>query len=137
MTDATLRETFGALVGRLGHEFTWAGHAGGTAAGPWPTARRTWCCSTCALPDGYGLSLMAEIKAAAGAPEVIIITGQDYPEGAALAIKSGAWDYIQKPDARTGGRCRDPGFGIPGPEGSPAAADGAQGARPSSAAAAM
>ena len=40
---------------------------------------------------------MPAIKAAPGSPEIIIVTGQDDPEGAALAIRSGAWDYIQKP----------------------------------------
>jgi len=32
-------------------------------------------------------------------PEVIIITGAGDPDGAELAIKSGAWDYIQKPSS--------------------------------------
>jgi two-component system NtrC family response regulator len=31
-----------------------------------------------------------------GRPEVIIMTGQGDPDGAELAIKSGAWDYLQK-----------------------------------------
>jgi len=94
--DATLRETFGALVGRMGHAFTWAGSLAdgrrALAAGPTDVVLLDL-----RLPDGYGLDLMPEIKAAPGAPEVIIITGQEDPEGAALAIKSGAWDYIQKP----------------------------------------
>jgi len=94
--DAILRETFGGLMRRLGYGFTWAGTmedgrralAGGGLDVVLLDLR---------LPDGYGLDMMAEIKAAPGAPEVLIVTGQDDPEGAALAIKSGAWDYIQKP----------------------------------------
>lgn len=93
--DAILRETFGALMRRLGHAFTWAGslEEGRRALGQRPDVALL----DLRLPDGYGLDLMPDLKAAPGAPEVIIVTGQDDPEGAALAIKSGAWDYIQKP----------------------------------------
>ncbi|WP_428563088.1 MAG: sigma-54-dependent transcriptional regulator [Solidesulfovibrio sp. DCME] len=94
--DAILKETFGALMGRLGHDFSWAGSL---EAGRQMLARGR--CDVVLLdlrlPDGYGLELMPELRAAPGAPEIIIVTAQDDPEGAALAIKSGAWDYIQKP----------------------------------------
>jgi two-component system, NtrC family, response regulator len=94
--DAILKETFGVLMRRLGHELTWAGSKedGRQAL---LQGRMDVVLLDLGLPDGYGLDLMPEIKAAPGAPEVIIVTGQDDPEGAALAIKSGAWDYIQKP----------------------------------------
>ena len=49
------------------------------------------------LPDGNGLSRLADIKDAHSAPDVIIITGSEDPDGAELAIKNGAWDYVQKP----------------------------------------
>jgi two-component system NtrC family response regulator len=49
------------------------------------------------LPDGDGLSAIPEIRQLLYSPEVIIITGEGDPNGAELAIKSGAWDYIQKP----------------------------------------
>ena len=49
------------------------------------------------LPDGDGLEALPKIQEAASAPEVIIITGYADPDGAELAIKSGAWDYIMKP----------------------------------------
>ncbi|HWQ11037.1 MAG TPA: response regulator, partial [Holophaga sp.] len=94
--DAILRETFGALMRRLGHAFTWAGSMEeGRAA--LARERVDVVLLDLRLPDGYGLDLMPGIKAGPGAPEVIIVTGQEDPEGAALAIKSGAWDYIQKP----------------------------------------
>jgi two-component system NtrC family response regulator len=48
------------------------------------------------LPDGNGLDALAEIQASSGAPEVIISTGYSDADGAELAIKSGAWDYIEK-----------------------------------------
>ncbi|MBW1795775.1 MAG: sigma-54-dependent Fis family transcriptional regulator [Deltaproteobacteria bacterium] len=49
------------------------------------------------MPDGSGLDALPEILAAPSAPEVIIMTGFGDPDGAELAIKSGAWDYIEKP----------------------------------------
>lgn len=49
------------------------------------------------LPDGNGLELLPKIVATASRPEVIIITGRGNPDGAELAIKNGAWDYIEKP----------------------------------------
>ncbi|MFZ2634653.1 MAG: sigma-54 dependent transcriptional regulator [Desulfosalsimonadaceae bacterium] len=49
------------------------------------------------MPDGNGLKALPEFKAAPSSPDVIIITGQGNPDGAELAITSGAWTYIQKP----------------------------------------
>lgn len=49
------------------------------------------------LPDGNGLQKLSEIRAVASEPEVIIITGNADPDGAELAIKENAWDYIKKP----------------------------------------
>ena len=52
------------------------------------------------LPDGNGLMLLADINAIPSAPEVIIITGFGSPDGAELAMKNGAWDFIEKPLVR-------------------------------------
>lgn len=49
------------------------------------------------LPDGNGLLLIPKIRKLSSKPEVIIITGQGDPDGAEIAIRSGAWDYIEKP----------------------------------------
>lgn len=49
------------------------------------------------LPDGNGLDIVEEIIKSPAHPEVIIMTGFGDPNGAELAIKSGAWDYIEKP----------------------------------------
>jgi two-component system NtrC family response regulator len=49
------------------------------------------------LPDGNGLDALPGIRKASSSPEVIIITGEGDPDGAELAIKSGAWAYIEKP----------------------------------------
>ncbi len=49
------------------------------------------------MPDGSGLDILPGIRETPAAPEVIIITGYGTPDGAELAIKNGAWDYIEKP----------------------------------------
>jgi two-component system, NtrC family, response regulator len=49
------------------------------------------------LPDGSGLDALPSFTKSSSAPEVIIITGAGDANGAELAIRSGAWDYIQKP----------------------------------------
>lgn len=48
------------------------------------------------LPDGNGLDALPLLEALPSAPEMIIMTGFGDPNGAELAIKSGAWDYIEK-----------------------------------------
>ncbi|MBF0496915.1 MAG: sigma-54-dependent Fis family transcriptional regulator [Deltaproteobacteria bacterium] len=48
------------------------------------------------LPDGNGLDALPRIRQTSSSPEVIIITGVGDPDGAELAIKSGAWSYIEK-----------------------------------------
>jgi two-component system NtrC family response regulator len=49
------------------------------------------------MPDGSGLDLLPEIIKTPSRPEVIIITALGNPEGAELALKNGAWDYLPKP----------------------------------------
>jgi two-component system, NtrC family, response regulator len=49
------------------------------------------------LPDGNGLTALPEFRDADSKPEVFIITGEGNAEGAELAIRSGAWDYVCKP----------------------------------------
>ena len=49
------------------------------------------------LPDGNGLSQLPLIEKLSSKPEVIVITGFANLEGIEQAIKSNAWDYIQKP----------------------------------------
>ena len=48
------------------------------------------------LPDGNGLSILGELTSMPTQPAVIIVTGMGDPAGAELAIKNGAWDYIEK-----------------------------------------
>lgn len=49
------------------------------------------------MPDGNGLQVINTIRATPSEPEVIIITGAGDADGAEMAIKNGAWDYLQKP----------------------------------------
>jgi two-component system NtrC family response regulator len=51
------------------------------------------------LPDGNGLDILPKIRDTASSPEIIIITGYGDSNGAELAIKNGAWDYIEKPSS--------------------------------------
>jgi len=48
------------------------------------------------LPDGSGLDALPLLEKLHQAPEVIIITGHSDLRGAELAIKCGAWDYLEK-----------------------------------------
>lgn len=48
------------------------------------------------LPDGNGLDAIKHIRNRSMPPQVIIITGDGDPESAGLAMRSKAWDYIQK-----------------------------------------
>jgi two-component system NtrC family response regulator len=49
------------------------------------------------MPDGSGLESMPKIKAVRSSPEIIVITGRGDPDEAELAIRTGAWDYLEKP----------------------------------------
>ncbi len=49
------------------------------------------------LPDGTGLDLIPAIRKGHAAAEVIIITSAGDADGAELAIKNGAWNYMEKP----------------------------------------
>lgn len=52
------------------------------------------------LPDANGLDLIKKIKSTPSSPEIIIITGESDPDGAEMAITSGAWNYMGKPFLR-------------------------------------
>lgn len=48
------------------------------------------------LPDGNGLEILPKIREIPDGPEVIIITVAGDQDGAELAMKNGAWDYVEK-----------------------------------------
>lgn len=49
------------------------------------------------MPDGSGLDIMEDVFDVEFPPEIIVITGKGDSKDAEIAIKKGAWDYIQKP----------------------------------------
>lgn len=49
------------------------------------------------LPDGSGLDLLPRFRESGSKPDVVIMTGAGDPDGAEMAIRNGAWDYVQKP----------------------------------------
>jgi two-component system, NtrC family, response regulator len=49
------------------------------------------------LPDGKGIDALPKMVEAPSLPEVILLTDSGDPDEAELAIKSGAWDYIERP----------------------------------------
>jgi len=49
------------------------------------------------MPDGNGLEALPHLRETSNCPEIIIITGFGDVNGAEIAIKNKAWDYIQKP----------------------------------------
>ena len=51
------------------------------------------------MPDGNGLDALPKILQTPPSPEVIIISDSGDPDEAELAIKSGAWDYINRPSS--------------------------------------
>lgn len=51
------------------------------------------------LPDGNGIDAIVHVQETGASPEVIIITGSADQNDAELAIRSGAWDYIEKPSS--------------------------------------
>ncbi len=48
------------------------------------------------MPDGNGLDVIHSFRALPSEPEVIILTGNGVVDGAARAIREGAWSYIEK-----------------------------------------
>jgi two-component system NtrC family response regulator len=99
--DRTICETISNVVTRIGHHATSASNLqeGVEAA---LSGRFDVVFLDVRMPDGNGLDQLPKIQRVPSSPEVIIITGFGDPEGAELAIKHGAWDYIQKPSTVEG-----------------------------------
>lgn len=49
------------------------------------------------LPDASGLEGISEFKQVDSSPEIIVVTGKGDSTGAEIALKNGAWDYLEKP----------------------------------------
>ena len=93
--DEGMRYTLSVLVRKLGHNpFSASSLAEGLHAAsstPFDVVLLD-----ANLPDGNGLSSLPEFRTSPSGPEIIIITGYGNPDGAELAIRTGAWDYIEK-----------------------------------------
>lgn len=94
--DPGVNGLLAVMVERCGHE----SRVASSIAEGWRALRQEDCAVILldvGLPDGSGLDLLAQISVLPNHPEVIIITGCGDPDGAELAIKSGAWAYLEKP----------------------------------------
>lgn len=94
--DPLVRESLARVVKKMGHTPLEAGSLG-SAREKLPAEDFDLVFCDVRMPDGSGLDILPEIRATSAAPEVIIVTGFGDPDGAELAIKKGAWDYIEKP----------------------------------------
>ena len=93
--DEGMRHLFSVLVKQLGHEvFCASSLAAGLQAASSTLFDVVFLDVN--LPDGNGLAVLPKFKASSSDPEIIIITGYGDPDGAELAIRSGAWEYIEK-----------------------------------------
>jgi len=94
--DPLARDSLARVVKKMGHVPAEAGSIG-EARERIPREDFDLVFCDVRMPDGSGLDILPEIRASGSAPEVIIVTGFGDPDGAELAIKKGAWDYIEKP----------------------------------------
>ena len=94
--DALVCDSLAQVIRRMGHETSTASSAS-EALKKVQAERFDLVFSDVRMPDGSGLDILPAIRRTQAAPEVIIITGFGDPDGAELAIKKGAWDYIEKP----------------------------------------
>ena len=94
--DRLICETISNLVKRLGHQASCAFNLQDGVAAAFSGSFDLVFLDV-RLPDGSGLEALPRIQAASSLPEVIIMTGFGDADGAELAIRHGAWDYIQKP----------------------------------------
>ena len=99
--DAFFREFLCRLLAGEGHEVTRAASVA-EADGQVLAAEFDLVFLDVRLPDGSGLDLLPRLRALPNEPEVVIITGAGDPDGAELAILSGAWDYIEKSASQEG-----------------------------------
>ncbi|MFH0726724.1 MAG: sigma-54 dependent transcriptional regulator [Pseudomonadota bacterium] len=94
--DPNICEMLSDMVARMGHDARWAV----TLAEGLSEARagnHDIVFLDVRLPDGNGLTGLSDILRSQSSPEVIILTGEGNSQGVEMAVRNGAWDYIQKP----------------------------------------
>ncbi len=94
--DRLVLDSLGRVIQSLGHKIETAGSVNEARQKIMSGSFDLVLCDV-RLPDGSGLDLLPEIRRSPSAPEVVIMTGFGDPDGAELAIKQGAWDYLEKP----------------------------------------
>ncbi len=94
--DPLICQTLAALVAKLGHQPLLAGDLAQAQAQA-ALEPVDLVLLDVQLPDGSGLECIPALKWSPSEPEIIILTGHGDPDGAELAINSGAWDYLEKP----------------------------------------
>lgn len=93
--DDLMCQSLSLVAGRWGHEVTCT-HTLGAGLEKASSQSFDVVFLDVRMPDGNGLDMIPRIEATTSSPEIIIMTGFGNPLGAELAIKSGAWDYIEK-----------------------------------------
>jgi two-component system NtrC family response regulator len=96
--DPLICETISHIVNHLGHEATTA-HSLQEGIKKTSSGAVDVVLLDVQLPDGNGLDALPRIWKGPSSPEIIILTGYGDPDGAELAIKNGAWDYLEKPSS--------------------------------------
>jgi len=96
--DKSISKMLSNLVGQMGHEAT-SRHTLATGLDEMVVGAYDVVLLDVQLPDGSGLDILPQIRKSPSNPEVIIMTGYGSVDGAEIAIKNGAWDYIQKTDS--------------------------------------
>ena len=94
--DPLIRESFSGVIRRMGHTPQVASSVS-EALKILKSDRFDIVFCDVRMPDGSGLDILPDIRGVAVPPEVVIMTGFGDPDGAELAIRNGAWDYIAKP----------------------------------------
>jgi len=97
--DPSVCRLLSRLVERLGHEARTA-QTVGTGLEKARSLNPDLVLLDVRLPDGNGLEALPNIRYMPSSPEVIILTGQGNADGAEVAIRAGAWDYLQKPPTK-------------------------------------
>jgi two-component system response regulator PilR (NtrC family) len=94
--EADLRELLQLTLVRMGLDVDCAADLA-QARGLIATVRYDLCLTDMRLPDGDGLSLVADLAKAQPNTPVAVITAYGSAESAVAALKAGAFDYVAKP----------------------------------------
>jgi putative two-component system response regulator len=94
--DAQVRRGLERVVAEAGFDCRTAA-TGEEARGQIAAARPDLVLLAVRLPDEPGLSLVRHLAALPEGPAVVVISGEDDPEVAAIALESGAYGYLTRP----------------------------------------